>query len=79
MCVYVWVSLHVDVCSVGFVMCGCVYLWVCVCVGFLMFGRMCGFFNVWMCVDVLYVYIYNFIYSMFHYKRAILQSRNNLN
>jgi hypothetical protein len=33
------------------VMCGygCVYVWVCVCTGFLIVGGcMCGFYNVWM-------------------------------
>ena len=48
-----------------FVMCGCVYVWVCnvwvcVCVGFVMCGCvyvcMCGFCNVWVCVCV-YVWV----------------------
>ena len=34
------------VCSVGFVMCGCVYVWVLYCVDVCM----CGFCNVWVCV-----------------------------
>ena len=41
---------------------GCVYVWVCVCVGFVMCGVcMCGFFNVWFCVCVGFVmcgYVY---------------------
>jgi len=38
----------VCVCVGGFVMCGCVYLWVLVCVDVCM----CGFSNLWMCVCV---------------------------
>ena len=36
----------------GFVMCGCVYVWVCVCVGFVMCVYVCGFCNVCVCVCV---------------------------
>ena len=36
---------------VGFVMRGCVYVWVCVCVGVCM----CGFCNVWVCLCVGFV------------------------
>ena len=35
----------------GFVMCGCVYVWILKCVGV----RMCGFYNVWLCVCVGFV------------------------
>ena len=37
--------------SVGFLMCGCVYVWVLYCVGVCM----CGFCNVWVCVSVGFV------------------------
>ena len=47
---------------VGFVMCGCVYVWVfnawvCVVVGFVLCGFlcMCGFSNAWVCVVVGFV------------------------
>ena len=33
-------------------MSGCVYVWVGVCVGFVMFVFVCGFCNVWVCVCV---------------------------
>ena len=36
---------------VGFVKCGCVYVWVLYCVGVCM----CGFCNVWVCVCVGFV------------------------
>ena len=37
--VYICGCVYVWVCvGVGFVMCGCVYVWVCVCVGFVMCG-----------------------------------------
>ena len=43
-------------------MCGCVYVWVCLCVGFVM----CGFCNVLsvlvICVPVLTVFLYCFVY-----------------
>ena len=37
-------------------MCGCVYVWVCVWVGFVMCGCcMCEFCNVWVCAHVDFV------------------------
>ena len=55
--------------SVGFVVCGCVYVWVfscvgvcmygfcsvwvCIFVGFVMCGYVCGFCSMWVCVGVV--------------------------
>ena len=58
MCVFcnAWVCVNV-----GFIMCGCVYVWVLKFVGVCMCvfcnGRlcMCGFCNVWVCVCVCFV------------------------
>ena len=59
----VWVCV-----CVGFVMCGCVYVWVCnvwvcVCVGFLMcgcFGNMCTRIYCGFCI-VSFMYIYSYL------------------
>jgi hypothetical protein len=44
---------------VGFVMCGCVYVWVCVCLGFVIFG--CVY--VWVLCYVLFLVMCTCIYS----------------
>ena len=55
----------------GFVMCGCVYVWVCVCVGFVMCGyvRMCGCGYVWVLqyvgVLVMCACIYCVLYCLY--------------
>ena len=59
---------NVGVC-VGFLMCGCVYVWVLQCVGVCM----CGFCNVWVCgcfdncvgVLVIYVLVFTVFYNIY--------------
>ena len=50
--------------NVGFLMCRCVYVWVCVCVGFVM----CGYFGNCVGVLVICVLVFTvFLYCFFMY------------
>ena len=51
----------------GVRVCGFCNVWVCVCVGFVMFGCVCVFCNVWVCVFVGVLVICVLVFTVFLY------------
>ena len=77
-CMYVYLCMYVSVC-VYVCVCACMYVSVCVYVCVRMCVCVCLCVCLCVCVCMCLCVFYNFIYSVFHYKRTILHARNSLN